>query len=126
MLNDTQQTTDEHTDKLEIPYRHLWGYAVVVVEVIGITGSWWYLSSLNNNLIWWGSISVSVIVIVNWWFWAAIVISKLVRDVQYEQHALFEISTELKQIQQMVYGKETSDKNCKEYPAVDSCTEMKK
>jgi uncharacterized membrane protein len=130
VMDDITSKIKNHTDDLEEIYkqRRLWLYAssVVVVAVIGIIVSWFYLSSFNNNLIWWGIISISLIVSINWWYWTISSIGKLVRAIHTEYAILNEISLDLANVRIIINCKETSDKNCKECPAVDSCTEMKK
>jgi hypothetical protein len=130
MFNDNQGTIQEHTVELEIIYhqRRMWLYAssLVVAAVIGIIASWFYLSSLNSNLIWWGIISVSLIVSVNWWYWTVSALGKIVRAVHNEYQILNDISTDLEHVKIIVNCKVTDNSTCKDCPAVDSCTEMKK
>jgi hypothetical protein len=125
-MDDVRNKITDHTVELEVIYqqRRLWLYAssLVVVAVIGIIVSWFYLSSLDNNLIWWGIISVSLIVSVNWWYWTVSAIGKIVRAVHSEYQILNEITSDLDQIKSIVNCKETTGNS----PAVDSCADMKK
>jgi hypothetical protein len=129
-MDDIRGKITDHTDDLELIYhqRRVWLYAsgAVVVAVIGIIVSWFYLSSFNNNLIWWGIISISLIISVSWWYWTMSAMGNLVRAVHTEYQLLNELSVNLEHVRIIINCKETSDKNCKECPAVDSCTEMKK
>ena len=130
VMDDITSKIKNHTDDLEEIYkqRRLWLYAssVVVVAVIGIIVSWFYLSSFNNNLIWWGIISISLIVSINWWYWTISSIGKLVRAIHTEYAILNEISLDLAHVKIIINCKVTDDSICKDCPAVDSCTEMKK
>jgi hypothetical protein len=130
VMGDITSKIKNHTDDLEEIYkqRRLWLYAssVVVVAVIGIIVSWFYLSSLDNNLIWWGIISVSLIVSINWWYWTVSAIGKIVRAVHSEYQILTEITSDLDQIKIIVNCKETAGNICNDCPAVDSCADMKK
>jgi len=128
-MDDVRNKITDHTVELEVIYhqRRLWLYASsLVVSVIGIIVSWFYLSSFNNNLIWWGIISVSLIVSINWWYWTVSAIGKLVRVVHSEYQILNEITSDLDQIKIIVNCKETAGNICNDCPAVDSCADMKK
>ena len=128
-MDDNTRKIKDHTDELEVIYRQrrLWLYASsLVVAVIGMIVSWFYLSSLDNNLIWWGIISVSLIVSINWWYWTVSAIDKIVRAVHSEYQILNEITSDLDQIKIIVNCKETAGNICNDCPAVDSCANMKK
>jgi hypothetical protein len=126
MDNNTRKIKDR-TNELEVIYRQrrLWLYAssLVVVAVIGMIVSWFYLSNLDNNLIWWGIISVSLIVSINWWYWTVSAIGKIVRAVHSEYQILNEITSDLDHIKIIVNCKETAGNICNDCPAVDSCAE---
>lgn len=130
MKNDVAGKIKDHTDKLELIYyqRRGWLYTsvVVVIAVIGIIVSWFYLSSFNSNLIWWGIISISLIVSATWWCWTMRAIGNLVKAIHTEYQLLNEITANLEHVNIIIKCKETTNENCKECPAVDSCTEMKK
>jgi hypothetical protein len=125
-MDDITTKIKAHTDKLESIYhqRRVWLYtsALVVILVIGIIVSWFYLSSFNNNLIWWGIISISLIISVSWWYWTMSAMGNLVRAVHSEYQILNEITSDLDQIKIIVNCKETAGNS----PAVDSCADMKK
>lgn len=129
-MDDITTKIKDHTDKLESIYhqRRVWLYtsALVVILVIGIIVSWFYLSSFNNNLIWWGIISISLIVSATWWYWTMSSIGNLVKSIHTEYQLLNEITLNLNHVKIIIHCKATSNELCKECPAVDSCTEMKK
>jgi len=129
-MDDITSKIKNHTNDLEEIYkqRRLWLYAssVVVVAVIGIIVSWFYLSSFNNNLIWWGIISISLIVSINWWYWTISSIGKLVIAIHTEYAILNEISLDLAHVKIMINCKKKAGNICNDCPAVDSCADMKK
>ena len=129
-MDDITTKIKDHTDKLELIYyqRRVWLYtsAIVVIAVIGIIVSWFYLSSFNSNLIWWGIISISLIVSATWWYWTMSAMGNLVKAIHTEYQLLNEITANLEHVKIIIKCKETTNELCKECPTVDSCTEMKK
>ena len=129
-MDDITGKIKDHTDNLEVIYhqRRVWLYAsaLVVISVIGIIVSWFYLSSFNNNLIWWGIISISLIVSVTWWYWTMSAIGNLVRSIHAEYQILNEVSLDLEHVKIIMKCKKTSNELCKDCPAADSCVNMKK
>jgi hypothetical protein len=130
-MDDITGKINDHNDKLELIYhqRRVWLYAsvIVVVAVIGIISSWFYLSSFNNNLIWWGIISISLIVSVTWWYWTMSAMGELVRAIHTEYQILDDITLNLKHVKVMIECKKVNnDVHCQTCPSHNDCFVNKK
>lgn len=130
MKYDKKLKIKDHTEELEKIYaqRRQWLFAssVVFTTIILVIFGWDYIDSCNDRRIWWVLISLGLLLSVNWWYWTMKSVSTLVRSIYSEYEILNEITAEIEQVRIIINCKETSNENCKECPAVDSCTEMKK